>query len=51
MSMAEYVADVYKGDQQPYGEKDKETNPQSRRWRVNFTILCKISTKLVMSRV
>ena len=30
MSMVEYVADVYKGDQQTYGERDKETNPGSK---------------------
>ena len=51
MSMAEYVSDVDKGDQQPYGERDKATNPWSRRWRANSTIPCKIPTKLVMSRV
>ena len=27
MSMAEYVADADECDQQPYGERDKATNP------------------------
>ena len=30
MSMVEYVADVDKGDQQPYGERDKATSPKSK---------------------
>ena len=30
MSMAEYVADVDEGDQKPYGERDKATNPGSK---------------------
>ena len=30
MSMAEYVADVDEGDQQPYGERDKATIPGSK---------------------
>ena len=30
MSMDEYVADVDEGDQQPYGERDKETNLESK---------------------
>ena len=30
MSMAEYVADVDEGDQQPYGERDKATSPRSK---------------------
>ena len=30
MSMAEYVVDADECDQQPYGEKDKATNPRSK---------------------
>ena len=30
MSMAEYVGDVDECDQQPYGERDKATNPGSK---------------------
>ena len=30
MDMAEYVADTDKYDQQPYGERDKATNPGSK---------------------
>ena len=30
MSMAEYIADVDEGDQQPYGERDKATNRGSK---------------------
>ena len=30
MSMAEYVADADECDQQPYGERDKATNPESK---------------------
>ena len=30
MNMAEYVDDVEEGDQQPYGERDKTTNPRSK---------------------
>ena len=28
--MAEYLADADECDQQPYGEKDKETHPESK---------------------
>ena len=30
MDMDEYVADAEKCDQQPYGERDKETSPESK---------------------
>ena len=30
MDMAEYVADTDKYDQQPYGERGKETSPESK---------------------
>ena len=30
MDMAEYVADADECDQQPYGERDKETSPESK---------------------
>ena len=30
MSMAKYVVDVDECDQQPYGERDKATNPGSK---------------------
>ena len=30
MNMDEYVADADKCDQQPYGERDKETSPESK---------------------
>ena len=30
MNMAEYVDDADEGDQQPYGERDKATNPGSK---------------------
>ena len=30
MNMVEYVADADECDQQPYGERDKETNPGSK---------------------
>ena len=30
MSMAKYVADANECDQQPYGERDKATNPGSK---------------------
>ena len=30
MDMAEYVVDADKYDQQPYGERDKATSPESK---------------------
>ena len=30
MDMAEYVVDVDECDQKPYGERDKETSPESK---------------------
>ena len=30
MNMAEYVVDADECDQQPYGERDKETSPESK---------------------
>ena len=51
MSMAEYVADADECDQQPYGERDKATNPRSIVGEQILQSPAKRPTKLVMSRV